>query len=61
LCAELEAAMSDNLVLEHLRAIRADLTEMKLDIRCIKHRLTALEIAVANFAATEASHFAILA
>jgi hypothetical protein len=53
--------MSDNLVLEHLRAIRADLTEMKLDIRCIKHRLTALEIAVANFAATEASHFAILA
>jgi len=53
--------MSDNLVLEHLRAIRADLTEMKLDIRDIKHRLTALEIVVANFAATEASHFAILA
>jgi chromosome segregation ATPase len=34
---------NDNLVLEHLRAIRADQTDMKGDIREIKSRLTTLE------------------
>ena len=47
--------MSESLVLEHLRAIRADIADIKLDIRDVKHRVTALEIAVANLAATEAA------
>lgn len=33
----------DNLVLEHLRAIRADQVDMKGDIREMKNRLTTLE------------------
>lgn len=33
----------DNLVLEHLRAIRADLGLLKDDVREVKFRLTALE------------------
>ena len=53
--------MSDNLVLEHLRAIRGDIAEMKLDMRDLKHRMTALEISLAGFVATEASHYASLA
>ncbi len=52
--------MSDNLVLEHLRALRGDMAEIKLDIRDMKHRTTLLEIAVANLAASEASHYASL-
>ena len=50
--------MSDNIVLEHLRAMLADL---KFDMRDVKHRLTALEIAFSGFVATEASHYASLA
>ena len=53
--------MSDNLVPDILRAIRADVGEIKLDVRELKHRITAVEIAVANLAATEASHYASLA
>jgi len=53
--------MSESLVLEHLRAIRSDIGEIKLDIRDLKHRMTAIEIAVANLAATEANHYASLA
>lgn len=39
--------MSDqpNLVLEHLRAIRSDVMEIKADVREIKGRLIVLEIA----------------
>jgi hypothetical protein len=53
--------MNGNLVLEHLRAIRGDMAEMKLDIRDAKHRMTALEIAMAALVATEGSHYASLA
>ncbi len=53
--------MSESLVLEHLRAIRGDIADMKIDIRDVKHRMTALEIAVASFVGTEASHYASLA
>ena len=37
----------ENLVLEHLRAIRADIGMMKDDIREVKQRLTSLESGVA--------------
>lgn len=53
--------MSDNLVLELLRAMRSDLTTVREDIREVKLRLTALETAVGNLAATEMSHYAITA
>ncbi len=38
----------ENLILEHLRAIRTDLGGMKDDVREIKQRLTSLESAVAG-------------
>lgn len=42
--------MSDNLVLELLRAMRSDLTTVREDMREVKLRLTALETAVGNLA-----------
>ena len=36
----------ENLILEHLRAIRADIGGIKDDVREIKQRLTSLEAAV---------------
>ena len=53
--------MSDNLVLEHLRHIRTSVDATREDVRELKHRMTTLEIQVANSAATEASHYASLA
>jgi hypothetical protein len=41
-------AETDNLVLEHLRAIRTDLGEVGEDLREVKRRLTSLEVSVAN-------------
>jgi hypothetical protein len=38
----------ENLILEHLRAIRADIGGIKEDTREIKQRLTSLESAVAG-------------
>ena len=38
----------ENLILEHLRAIRADIAAVKDDVREIKQRLTSLEAAVAG-------------
>ncbi len=38
----------ENLILEHLRAIRADIGGIKDDVREIKQRLTTLEAAVAG-------------
>lgn len=38
----------ENLILEHLRAIRADIDGIKGDVREIKQRLTSLEAAVAG-------------
>jgi hypothetical protein len=53
--------MSDNLVLEHLRALRVQMDSLSADMRDIKHRVTTLEIAFSSFAATEASHYASVA
>ena len=38
----------ENLILEHLRAIRADIGGIKDDVRETKQRLTSLEAAVAG-------------
>ena len=38
----------ENLILEHLRAIHADIGGIKEDVREIKQRLTSLEAAVAG-------------
>ena len=40
--------MSDNLVLEMLRAIRSDLADVKADLRDLKHHMSSLEISVAG-------------
>ena len=45
----------ENLVLEHLGAIRADVRAIKEDVREIKHRLTSLEGAVAGLKRDQAS------
>ncbi|WP_295430580.1 hypothetical protein [uncultured Thiodictyon sp.] len=45
----------DNLVLEHLRAIRADVGAIKDDVREIKQRLANLEGAVAGLKRDQAS------
>ena len=50
--------MSDNLVLELLRAIRGDLSVLKDDMADIRRRLTTLEIQVTNLASIEGSHYA---
>ncbi|UPY36135.1 hypothetical protein [Sediminicoccus sp. KRV36] len=39
--------MSDNLVLEHLRYIRAEIGELREDVREVKARLTAVELGLA--------------
>ena len=38
----------DNLILEHLRAIRGDITALRDDTREVKTRLTSLETAVSS-------------
>jgi tetrahydromethanopterin S-methyltransferase subunit G len=48
----------ENLVLNLLRAIRADVTEIRADLQEVKRRLTTLEIQVGNLVATEESHYA---
>jgi len=48
----------DNLVLEHLRAIRADVGSIKDDVREVKHRLTSLEGAVAGLKRDQAASYA---
>ena len=40
--------MSENLVLEHLRAIRADLSEVKTDLVEVKERLGLIEAQYAS-------------
>ncbi|TPV99503.1 MAG: hypothetical protein USCAAHI_01056 [Beijerinckiaceae bacterium] len=51
----------DNLVLEQLRYIRADIGSLRDDMRDIKQRMTTLEIVVGNLAGAEASHYAMTA
>jgi hypothetical protein len=46
--ARVEWGMSDNLVLELLRAIRGDIGVLATDIRDVKHRLTLLEMGVSG-------------
>ena len=36
----------NNLILEHLRGIRADLGDVREDVREVKQRLTSLEVSV---------------
>ena len=48
----------EKIVLAMLRRLDGKMDEMSHDIRDINQRLTTLEIAVANLAATEASHYA---
>jgi hypothetical protein len=49
---------TDNIILEQLRHIRAVVDGLRFDMADIKHRMTTLEIAVANLAGSEASHYA---
>jgi hypothetical protein len=48
----------ENLVLEHLRTIRADVRAIKDDVREIKHRLTSPEGAVAGLKRDQAATYA---
>jgi hypothetical protein len=48
----------ENLVIEHLRHIRAAIDDVRDDVRDLKHRMTAVEINLANLAAAEAGHYA---
>lgn len=50
--------MSDNLVLEHLRYIRGGVDALRDDMRDTKHRLTTLELQVANLASAQAGNHA---
>lgn len=47
----------ENLILEHLRAIRADIGAIREDVREVKARLTSLEIAVAGLRRDQAWSF----
>ena len=51
----------DNLVLEHLRAIRADLSTVKEDVREIKHRMTNVEAAIGGLKRDQAADYVQLA
>jgi len=51
-------ATSDNLLLEHLRAIRGDTTALRADTQEIKFRVTQLEIGQANILAALSQNFA---
>ena len=51
----------ENLVLVYLRRLDAKIDNVMEDMREVKLRLTSLEIAVGNAAATEMSHYAIMA
>ena len=44
--------------MQHLRAIRTDMTGLRKDVRDIKRRMTATEIAIGHLAATELTHYA---
>ena len=51
----------ENTLLIYMRRLDAKMDALSTDMRDVKHRLTALEIQVANLASTEASHYASLA
>ncbi len=47
----------DNLILEHLRAIRADLQTVKQDTEWIRSRMTAVETSIARVTRDQAHEF----
>ena len=51
----------ENLILEHLRAIRSDISSIKDDIREIKQRLTSLETCVAGLRRDNANLYGYMA
>ncbi len=51
----------DNILLIYMRRLDAKVDRVLTDLADVKHRLTTLEIQVANLAATEANHYASLA
>jgi hypothetical protein len=51
----------ENLMLVYLRRLDEKIDRLAEDMREVKLRLTALETAVGNLAATEMSHYAIMA
>jgi predicted nucleic acid-binding Zn-ribbon protein len=51
----------DNIILAFLRRFDTKLDALQADIRDLKHRVTAVEIQVANVASASASHYASLA
>ncbi len=51
----------ENLLLVYMRRLDAKMDTLSTDMRDVKHRLTALEIQVANASSTETSHYASLA
>lgn len=51
----------ESLVLVFLRRLDAKMDAAVNELRDVKHRVTALEISIANLAATEASHYASVA
>ena len=51
----------ETLMLVYLRRLDASMAELRADVADIKHRLTALELQVAQQVSTEASHYASLA
>jgi hypothetical protein len=51
----------ENLVFEQLRAIRTLIEGLREDVRELKPRMTAIEIALGNLTAAEAGHYASLA
>lgn len=51
----------ENITLVYLRRLDGKMDRMGEDVRELKLRMTALETAVGNLAATELSHYAILA
>ena len=51
----------ENILLVYMRRLDAKMDALSTDVRDVKHRLTALEIQVANLSSIEASHYASLA
>ncbi len=50
----------DNLILVYLRRMDTRIERLAEDMREVKLRMTSLEVSLANFASTEASHYGIV-
>ena len=51
----------ENMLLTYMRRLDAQMDALSTDARDMKHRLTALEVQVANLSSTKSSHHASLA